>query len=60
MTIFPRLHERAEQDAPTLSGGEEQMCAFGCGLTADPKLLMINELSLGLSPRPVDELVAAL
>jgi branched-chain amino acid transport system ATP-binding protein len=60
LTIFPKLHERADQDVSTMSGGEQQMCAIGRGLMARPKLLMIDELSLGLSPRLVDELVAAL
>lgn len=60
MTIFPKLRERAGQDASTMSGGEQQMCAIGRGLMAAPKLLLIDELSLGLSPRLVDELVAAL
>lgn len=60
MTIFPKLRERAGQDATTMSGGEQQMCAIGRGLMAQPKLLMIDELSLGLSPRLVDELVVAL
>jgi branched-chain amino acid transport system ATP-binding protein len=60
MTIFPKLRERASQDATTMSGGEQQMCAIGRGLMAQPKLLLIDELSLGLSPRLVDELVVAL
>ena len=58
--IFPRLAERARQDASTLSGGEQQMCAIGRGILAAPKLLMIDELSLGLAPRLVDELGEAL
>jgi branched-chain amino acid transport system ATP-binding protein len=58
--IFPRLAERTAQDASTLSGGEQQMCAIGRGIMAAPKLLMIDELSLGLSPRLVDELGEAL
>jgi branched-chain amino acid transport system ATP-binding protein len=58
--IFPRLAERLAQDASTLSGGEQQMCAIGRGIMAAPKLLMIDELSLGLSPRLVDELGEAL
>jgi len=56
MTIFPRLAERARQDAGTLSGGEQQMCAIGRGIMSDPKLLMIDELSLGLAPRAVEQL----
>lgn len=59
-TLFPRLAERRWQDASTLSGGEQQMCAIGRGLMARPKLLLIDELSLGLAPRVVEELVAAL
>jgi len=58
--IFPKLAERASQDATTMSGGEQQMCAIGRGIMAAPKLLMIDELSLGLSPRLVEELCAAL
>lgn len=59
-TLFPRLRERQHQNAATLSGGEQQMCAIGRGLMARPKLLMIDELSLGLAPKVVDELVEAL
>jgi branched-chain amino acid transport system ATP-binding protein len=58
--MFPRLHERRLQDASTLSGGEQQMCAIARGLMAAPRLLMIDELSLGLAPRLVEELSAAL
>jgi branched-chain amino acid transport system ATP-binding protein len=47
---FPRLRERREQIAGTLSGGEQQMLAISRGLMADPKLLMIDEASLGLAP----------
>src|ERR1700759_1691025 len=57
---FPRLRERRRQAAATLSGGEQQMCAIGRGLMSAPKLLMIDELSLGLSPLLVEQLVAAL
>ncbi len=59
-TLFPRLRERRWQDATTLSGGEQQMCAIGRGLMASPRLLLIDELSLGLAPKVVDELVDAL
>lgn len=58
--LFPRLAERRRQDATTLSGGEQQMCAIARGLMAAPKLLMIDELSLGLAPKVVGELVDAL
>ncbi|MBR0966053.1 ABC transporter ATP-binding protein [Bradyrhizobium diazoefficiens] len=57
---FPRLLERRRQAAATLSGGEQQMCAIGRGLMSAPSLLMIDELSLGLSPLLVEQLVAAL
>ena len=60
LALFPRLAERSRQDAVTLSGGEQQMCAIGRGLMAAPRLLMIDELSLGLSPRLVEELCSAL
>jgi branched-chain amino acid transport system ATP-binding protein len=58
--LFPRLREREHQLAGTLSGGEQQMCAIGRGLMAAPRLLMIDELSLGLAPVAVDALLAAL
>ena len=57
---FPKLLERRDQAAATLSGGEQQMCAIGRGLMGAPRLLMIDELSLGLSPLLVEQLVAAL
>ncbi len=49
-TLFPRLKERAAQKAGTLSGGEQQMLAVARGIMAEPRLLMIDELSLGLAP----------
>ena len=49
-TLFPRLHERRSQAAGTLSGGEQQMCAMGRALMARPKLLMLDEPSMGLAP----------
>jgi branched-chain amino acid transport system ATP-binding protein len=48
--MFPRLKERKEQKAGTLSGGEQQMLAVGRGIMSEPKVLMIDELSLGLAP----------
>jgi branched-chain amino acid transport system ATP-binding protein len=59
-TLFPILRERQKQDATTLSGGEQQMCAIGRGIMSRPKLLMIDELSLGLAPRLVERLSEAL
>lgn len=58
--MFPILSERRRQDAGTLSGGEQQMCAIGRGLMARPSLLLIDELSLGLAPRAVEQLADSL
>ena len=60
LTLFPILAERRYQAAGTLSGGEQQMCAIARGIMSRPKLLMIDELSLGLAPKIVDHLSAAL
>ena len=56
--IFPRLAERQTQRAGTLSGGEQQMLAIGRGLMAEPRLIILDEPSLGLSPLLVEELFA--
>jgi branched-chain amino acid transport system ATP-binding protein len=58
--LFPILHQRQTQDATTMSGGEQQMCAIGRGLMSRPTLLMIDELSLGLAPRAVEKLSESL
>ena len=58
--LFPRLEERAGQKASTFSGGEQQMLAVGRGLMAEPTVLMIDELSLGLSPLLAQQLFATL
>ncbi|CAN1525628.1 LivF ABC-type branched-chain amino acid transport systems, ATPase component [Rhabdaerophilaceae bacterium] len=57
-STFPRLRERETQLAGTLSGGEQQMLAIGRGMMAEPKLLILDEPSLGLSPLLVEELFA--
>ena len=57
LTLFPRLRERYEQMAGNLSGGEQQMLALGMAFIAKPKLLMIDELSLGLAPTIVEQLL---
>ena len=58
--MFPRLNERRNQKAGTLSGGEQQMLAVGRGIMAEPKVLMIDELSLGLAPMLVLQLFGTL
>ena len=55
-TLFPRLEERKHQKAGTMSGGEQQMCAIGRALMARPKLLMLDEPSMGLAPIFVDKI----
>ncbi|WP_137128705.1 ABC transporter ATP-binding protein [Rhizobium sp. FY34] len=55
-STFPKLRQRIEQMAGTLSGGEQQMLAIGRGMMAEPKLLILDEPSLGLSPLLVEEM----
>lgn len=57
---FPILAERSNQVATTMSGGEQQMCAIGRGIMAQPRLLIIDELSLGLAPKAVELLAESL
>jgi branched-chain amino acid transport system ATP-binding protein len=58
LALFPRLRERLAQSAGTLSGGEQQMLAIGRGLMSEPRLLILDEPSLGLSPLLVEEMFA--
>ncbi|MDB4987944.1 MAG: livF [Myxococcaceae bacterium] len=60
LKLFPRLGERLKQDAGTLSGGEQQMLAIGRALMAEPRMIFLDEPSLGLSPKLVGEIFAAI
>jgi len=59
-TLFPRLAERKSQKAGTMSGGEQQMCAIGRAMMARPKLLLLDEPSMGLAPVLVERIFETL
>ncbi|AXK82960.1 ABC transporter ATP-binding protein [Pseudolabrys taiwanensis] len=60
LSMFPRLKERLTQTAGSLSGGEQQMLAVGRALMAEPKILLLDEPSLGLAPRVIEEILQTL
>jgi branched-chain amino acid transport system ATP-binding protein len=60
LELFPKLAERLDQIAGSMSGGEQQMCAIGRAMMSRPEFLLIDELSLGLAPLVVDEILARL
>jgi predicted ABC-type transport system involved in lysophospholipase L1 biosynthesis ATPase subunit len=59
-SLFPRLAQQRRQLAGSLSGGEQQMCAIARGLMAQPRLMMVDEMSLGLAPAIIEKLMDVL